>query len=379
MKLRVCLVCLKTFDGLDLPSQQARIHGVPSSVPLLKRFLKFAENYLELSSVTTQQLLLSGSRKETFCEKCELSVINPICQVYLELLSTQLKLSSELEQLGNLLDNSKVTGSDKLRVLNINELSNQLGIRSLSQVEGFRTSLAQKCRLKRKQALPNIVLTSQCEEEQTVNNIIIEKCELSFDDDLKTVKVDPLALDAKAGDGIALDFEAGEQSWSSIARENENDDGEGEAIFGTVPIGIIKLETLHGDPNPEPEPFENENDEDIEDSSPSPSSELRELEDIPVAEDAGIHYNKMYTIGRRCPKCRKVSKDEKGYHSHYRYFHLALSCNSCGKTFFGNKSLHIHFTSDHQKAGAAHRCQHCSKVYRTAFQLRLFPVSLVKK
>ncbi|ODM87926.1 hypothetical protein Ocin01_18756 [Orchesella cincta] len=39
----------------------------------------------------------SDDGSEVFCEKCELVLINPICQVYSQLLATQLRLSWELE------------------------------------------------------------------------------------------------------------------------------------------------------------------------------------------------------------------------------------------------------------------------------------------
>ncbi|CAL8149251.1 unnamed protein product [Orchesella dallaii] len=360
MELGVCLVCLKTFDGVDPASEEKdRIHGTPSSVPLLTRFLKFTENYLNLSSPTTHQLLSSeGVRKEAFCERCEVSVINPICQVYLELLSAQLRLSSELENLGKLLDNSKVSGSDKSRVLNINTLSNQLDIRSLSQLEGFRTSLSQKCYLKRKHALPNVILTSRCDKEQTG---IIEKDESHFHCNLKAVKVETQNL--QASDDNTLDLEPFRENVISLERNNE----ERETIrIDTVPMEpVMKCETFYQDSNSDELIFENGNNGEIEESPPEQS----ELAAIPVAEHEVTRINGKLYNGRRCPKCSIVLKDESQYQIHYRYYHLPVPCNICGKTFSKQKSLRQHFRLCHQKRGIF-TCQVCSKVFETAHRLK---------
>jgi len=145
MKVCVCLVCLRTFDKRQDHLESSK------GVPLLTKFLKFVESHLQVSTVLTKRLsgISAGSEGEeyTFCEKCELAVVNPICQVYLELLSAQLRLSWELGQLGKLLENSEQTTSDKLRMLNLNTLANQVGLDSIDDVEEFRSMLSQKCML----------------------------------------------------------------------------------------------------------------------------------------------------------------------------------------------------------------------------------------
>ncbi|CAL8149269.1 unnamed protein product [Orchesella dallaii] len=352
MKPSICLVCLKAFDCDDLASEEdGNEKGIPPcGVPLLTRFIKFAENYLDLSSVTTQQLLLSGSdRKEAFCEKCELSVINPICQVYLELLSAQLRLSSELEHLGKLLDDSKVSGSDKLRVLNINALSNQLGIRSLSQLQGFRNSLAKKCVLKRKQALPIVLLTSR-DEENDAGAMINE---LLAHDKMEKACTDPLTREPATVDN-SLDLEQAVPTAS-----------------GRTPIGtVIKIETFHQDSNPELN-FENENDEEVN-NSPSPRVQTeQELESVPVpvAENAETRINGILYNGHRCPNCSKVLKDEQQYQKHYRYYHIPMSCEACGSKVCNKELLLTHIRRQHKNRGSF-RCEVCSTVYNSAFRLR---------
>jgi len=145
MKVCVCLVCLGTFDKRP---DEVDVSEGPS---LLTKFLKFAENYLQVSTGMTKHLLglSSGGEGEeyTFCEKCELAVVNPVCQVYLELLSAQLRLSWELGQMGKVLENSQQFTSHKLRTLNTQALANQLGLDNVADLEEFRMLLTQKCKL----------------------------------------------------------------------------------------------------------------------------------------------------------------------------------------------------------------------------------------
>ncbi|CAL8149260.1 unnamed protein product [Orchesella dallaii] len=266
MKPSVCLVCLRTFDGDDLASEEGNA-GAPFDVPLLTRFLKFAENYLNLSSVTTQQLLLSGSdRKEAFCEKCL---------------------------------------------------------------------------LKRKQALPDVLLSPLFEEAETVP---MENDEVSFQDNLEHVYVEPSAREAI--DMNSFDLKPANPG----------------------PIGtVIQFKTFKQDSNPELI-FENENDEEIEDL-PSAELTISSLAVFPVAEKAVLRINGVnYNNGRRCPRCSKVLRSEPQYHIHYRYHHLNIACNSCGKTFGNQKSWREHSNRCHKRQGV-YRCEVCSKVFETAFRL----------
>jgi len=144
MKKCVCLVCLRTFDKKqDDPEASQRL-------PLLTKFLKFAENYLQVSTVATKHLFKNNSSREggenIFCEECETEVVNPICQRYLDLLSLQLRLAEDLCHLGKLLQTSEQSTSEKLRMMNMKALTNQLGMENVSDVEEFRRLLAQKCK-----------------------------------------------------------------------------------------------------------------------------------------------------------------------------------------------------------------------------------------
>jgi len=74
-------------------------------------------------------------------------VINPICQLYLDLLSTQLWLSWELGQLERLLESSQQYTFEKLSEINMKMLANQLGMMNVIDVEEFRRLLTEKCKL----------------------------------------------------------------------------------------------------------------------------------------------------------------------------------------------------------------------------------------
>jgi len=140
MIVHVCLVCLNATDSSLL---QENCEGVP----LLTKFLKLVENYLQVSTGAVQQFLGTNDG-DSFCEKCELAVINPICQVYLQLVSNQLRLSWELGQLGKHLKASQSSSSGKLKLtlVNMEILTNQLGMENIAQVEEFRSLLTEKCK-----------------------------------------------------------------------------------------------------------------------------------------------------------------------------------------------------------------------------------------
>ncbi|CAL8149233.1 unnamed protein product [Orchesella dallaii] len=209
-------------------------------------------------------------------------------------------------------------------MLNMNALSNQLGIGSLPQLEGFRTSLAQKCHSKRKQTLPNVLLTSRRLKEQIDTT---ENVDSSFLHNLEQIKVDvdPFDLVEMEADNNALDLEP---SPSSVEGQN----GEEEAI-GRIPVGsVLKFVTLHDDM-------------DAEELLELPSTRVNnlDLEVIPAAVQAMTWVDGIFSNGYQCPKCSEVLRDEQKYHDHYRYHH--------------------------QEAGI-YPCQLCSRVYDTPLQLK---------
>jgi len=153
MKVRVCLVCLNAIDS-SLLQETENDDGEEKSghvpVPLLTRFLKFVNNYLNVSTVASKQWFEFNDENAeeggSFCEKCELAVINPICQVYLELVSNQLRLSWELGKLGKFFESSHHSTSEQVKRMNMKLLANQLGVDNVTDVERFRSLLTEKCK-----------------------------------------------------------------------------------------------------------------------------------------------------------------------------------------------------------------------------------------
>jgi len=141
MELRVCFACLTTIESLANNTEEEKKCG-PS---LLTRFLKFVQYYLQISPSTVAHTVENGD--QFFCEKCEVTAIQPICKIYLELISAQLRLSCELGQLGKLLENSQRSIIDKISLFHMQTLTNQLGMENVIDVEAFRTLLTQKCKL----------------------------------------------------------------------------------------------------------------------------------------------------------------------------------------------------------------------------------------
>jgi len=152
MEIRVCLVCLNTFKSCSIDSEDSN-EDVNGQVPLLTKFLKFVADHLQISNAGTKRLQSLNSEdvghcnNQIFCEKCELTHIQPILQHYLDFLRTQLRLSWELEQLGSLLTISRGNcfGSDNSKLVHVKLLAEQLGFDEVSHLEEFRNSLAKKC------------------------------------------------------------------------------------------------------------------------------------------------------------------------------------------------------------------------------------------
>jgi len=149
MKVSVCLVCLKAIDIKNLSQNEGNSPKNSEGVPLLTEFLKFTNNYLHISALATTQLSGDNGENEqvqdNFCEKCELALTNPICQLYLDLLGTKLRLSWELGQLGKISETSQHSTSDTLREMNMNTLSFQLGMEKVEDVKELKL-LTKKCK-----------------------------------------------------------------------------------------------------------------------------------------------------------------------------------------------------------------------------------------
>ncbi|CAL8149215.1 unnamed protein product [Orchesella dallaii] len=139
-----CLVCLKSF---------------PSSVSykgnetdrLLSSFWNFAKHYLRISTET-----LDRANRKAFCHSCG-NIVDSICQLYSDLLALQLRLSSKLGDLGDLLNNSNLASSNKqLGHLLLWKIAKHLNISKVAYLNDFRTSLLQKCEVKKNGSMPQV-------------------------------------------------------------------------------------------------------------------------------------------------------------------------------------------------------------------------------
>ncbi|ODM86604.1 hypothetical protein Ocin01_20078, partial [Orchesella cincta] len=226
MNVSSCILCFKTIDEVNSTSEES------GEVPLLTKFLKFVQNYLQVDQLPSSEQLLGmcgGDGKELFCEKCELSVITPICQVYSQLLATQLRLSWELGQLEKLLVNSQ--SSTKL---------DSIGIINNKQLKNFRRSLTENCRLKRKEMMPQVVLqrltnlpTTRPALSQPVVKIENELYEDHDNDD----DGDFNALDVDSSNSL---HSQGFENATSSDGSNQGGDLEMDAENTTVKIEIVQ-------------------------------------------------------------------------------------------------------------------------------------------
>jgi len=139
-----CLLCCKSFESCIIQVDPTK----KCELPLLSKFLQFVANHLEISTTAAEtQLQIINGESNAFCEKCELSVVTPICEVYLQLITAQLRLSWELGQLRNVLKNCNTSFSKAIRLNNVESTASQFDdIDQGSQVDEFRQVLLLKCK-----------------------------------------------------------------------------------------------------------------------------------------------------------------------------------------------------------------------------------------
>ncbi|CAL8137030.1 unnamed protein product [Orchesella dallaii] len=403
MTVNVCLVCLNHFE--NEPSSISPEH-IDNSL-LLKRFLKFAQNYLQISSDTDEYFPTSLER-ESFCKKCELAVINPICQVYQEYLSTQLRLSWELGQLGKLLDNSKQsTGSVESKFSKLKSLSLQLGIDGVSGMNEFRTLLTEKCKLKGKETLPfipfqrcktpaktaaavrsseNYVTNLAGEEMATVpvshdeNHVKIEVQSLYYhnedDDDLffepsSLNATDPLHLHEDAGpvtdypESCSTTEQGVELSVEQISIKNE----------------ICPDDEDNTDPDPRlvqtREEFDTDNDTTFEMGliqNPETSICPYCQKSFPRRANLNVHIAKVHPEqqyrGKTCTICFREFPTRQKLQGHFRSVHEGrrYSCSFCNASFKIKCHLKAHIASIHKPEPAS--CNLCGKVLKNIKYLK---------
>ncbi|ODM88610.1 putative zinc finger protein [Orchesella cincta] len=342
MDVEVCFVCLKTFEIESVQNELSESSGIP----LFTKFLKFAENYLQISPLARKTV--DEEVNHVFCEKCELSVINPVCQVYLELLSAQLRLAWEMGQLEKLVLNTQRSMSPSLKVINSKSLAEKLGVESPMRLEEFRHSLAQKCQLKRTEALP-VLVVSKCEgakadlEAEFTNGNISDDDSNHFVSDTDIAPTDPLDL----------------QGFTVHQRENESSNEMKIDIEN-----VIKVEPIPQDPNADLIYESNDRDA-VDDELNSPSNQSPKPNFT-----KGKRFQKKGKKGKKvkCPTYDKVLWSSFHLSRHNRYHHEPVKCNECDKILIGTKVLFSHVLIHHHKVGS-YTCEVCSNVYSTREKL----------
>ncbi|CAL8137026.1 unnamed protein product [Orchesella dallaii] len=387
MTVNVCLVCLNHFE--KEPSSVSPPEHNDNSL-LLKRFLKFAQNYLQISS-DTEEYFPKSLERESFCEKCELAVISPICQVYQEFLSNQLRLSWELGQLGKLLDNSKQsTGSVESKFSKLKSLSLQLGFDGVSVMNEFRTLLTEKCKLKIKETLSLIPLqrcktptkpaaavrssensVTNLAEVATVpvshdeNNLKIEGESLYSDNEDEDDFSEPLSLDAT--DPLHLHEDAGPITDDPKSCSTKEDGVEMSAEKRQRRKQKIKIKICHDDDNDTKlETRLIQNQENFMCCYCQKSFIRRAYLNIHIAKS---HPQQQYR-GKNCTICLRKFPTREKLKSHFHSVHEGRrhSCSYCNASFKLKCHLKAHISSVHKPEHAS--CKVCGKVLKNMKYLK---------
>ncbi|CAL8137024.1 unnamed protein product [Orchesella dallaii] len=370
MTVNVCLVCLNHFNN-ELSSVSSDTEQNDNSL-IRKKFLKFAQNYLQLSSDTADHFP-KIFEKESFCEKCELAVISPICQVYQEYLSTQLRLSWELGQLAKLLDNSKhSTGLKESRFSKLKSLSLQLGIDGVFGVNEFRALLTEKCYLKRNETLSFIPLKrcktptkttakldsafqNSCKNSATVpvsqdeDNMKIETDSAYGDNDTDCPLSDPLAIDEP--DSMHLPENGGPiPDYPKSCSPNE------EGFEMDVEKRLMKIKICH------------DADED--------QRLVQTREEIDIDNDTKLEMRIIQNEEKFiCPQCPANFPRRANLNIHLAKTHPSLeqqykgkTCQICWKKFPTRTQLRNHVRCVH--VGRRHNCSFCNASFKLEFHLK---------
>ncbi|CAL8136801.1 unnamed protein product [Orchesella dallaii] len=345
----ICLVCLSTFDHYS-NNKTSDSNSKDHFPDLFTKFLKFVQNYLSISTKATNQLLLLSSASacesetDAFCPKCQHEVIHPICQVYLELLSAQLRLSCHLTQLGKLLTlrSSKSENPVSQRIdseENTQLLAKRLGVNNVTDLIELREVLKEKCEQNRKKFSPLIVASSS---SNGVESNLFQTSEKKI-----------VTVTGRAG------FEL--PSKSVVKQESLNDDNNDDKLEDKGESYSFAQEANDGDgsdfewcpPASPPNSPETLNDELMEDTD-------KDLEKVSLKIKRKIK-REVKTERKVKPKKVKVEADvevvegtEKAEVTH------DFQCCFCWKSFVDESSLKSHVHSSHAKRkGANYGKFHC--------------------
>ncbi|CAL8137032.1 unnamed protein product [Orchesella dallaii] len=400
MTVNVCLVCLNHFnyESSSIPSE----HDDNSF--LLKRFLKFVQNYLQISS-DTGSFFPKLIERQSFCEKCELAVISPICQVYQDFLSTQLRLSWELGQLAKLLDNSKRSGSSvESKFSKLKSLSLQLGIDRISGVNQFRTLLTKNCKLKRKETLPFIPL-QRCKTpakatvnfdaafgfERSCQNWVANSPEVATVpvlQDENSLKIEGEFLfgdnDADVDDDVSYPLEHSDATDPMQLPGNAGPKTDSSKDFTIKAEGdemgvekrLIKIKIYHDD-NEDSRLVQTREEFDIDKDTKFEMRLIHNQENFicphckrsfPRKGNLNTHIVRMHPQshhrGKNCPICLKKFQSREQLKNHMRFVHVGRrhTCSYCKASFKQQTHLKEHIASIHKPTPS--NCKLCGKVLK---------------
>jgi len=145
----ICIVCLTKIPVRFSNIPDFDTYSKRQANKLRTKFLKFVNNYLKIP--TTGFNSDKGTERKLFCTTCE-AVVGQVCDLYLEYLDVELRLSDKLGLLGRLLESSQPVERNALTLINcVESLSNQLGIKgTTSPIYQLRSLLTSKCNSSRK-------------------------------------------------------------------------------------------------------------------------------------------------------------------------------------------------------------------------------------
>ncbi|CAL8118667.1 unnamed protein product [Orchesella dallaii] len=387
---KVCFTCLRQFeisekdkskdDRCQQKRPKSRKRKLGQTVPtnseenqneVFKKFVSFIRRYLGVTSEQSSILNLeerNGKKTKNlkdvkyspFCDTC-VEVIGNICDLYHELCAVQLRLSSRLGDLGELINYSKRKGMpDKQRKTNLKHLAEQLCTKEFSIVDELRCVIASKCESKGLGVCPGLCLnrilpsSSQPATEDIARNDVgtfvkMETDEAPLDDDRLN---DWLHQDSD-NNGLAKPALSADESFLFLSNGKDGSTKQEYIITESVGQRDIPCQATA-------EKTERDEKDDIKESGseycPSESgsdSEIGENEDVSTKPRKKREKRiKLEAITAKKPPRKR--KYEPGADSD-----TPVCCNLCGAMFNTTSLLASHLNQKHETEKGDIKCCFC--------------------
>ncbi|CAL8149278.1 unnamed protein product [Orchesella dallaii] len=352
METNICFVCLQ-----KLPNFLTGNFWDADGPHLNLKFSNFVKNYLGIQDFKV------GSSAE-FCDNCE-NLISSVCKLFLKLLSVQLRISSELGKLAELLESAE---SDDFQGITIKSLAQQLQVQKPVHLSKLRKLLKTKCEQKRKEALPQVfldrslvkgydkLLRGACHE---INNTEFESEVFYQSDGIASTENENL---------FQPDVFSSSESDFSIESDSEST-GSSRSISSSKCLGEhSKNKSLEWSPKVI-KPIEKG-----EGEFGCPKC----LKVFPTRGKTSAHIYQRHSKKKyRCPECSIIVKRKEILQQHIVAFHKSQNhiCQKCEKIFKTGKYLieHIHRVHpDSDSTVLQHNypeCQKCHRLFRRKHHL----------